>query len=96
MANALTYLKKFLRMDIEKKAVSLTVVGLLGTIVTMIANICHILPWQIMTDIIAGVFIAVFGIGCFLMCYVCRNLTQPGVVPMIWGLFGMFGLHPQL
>ena len=93
MANLVRSLKKFVNMNSEKQAIIMTSVGLLGFLTTSIADLCNILPWQNMTEIIAGVFIAVFGIGCFLMCYVCRNLTQPGAVPLIWGSFGLVGLH---
>jgi hypothetical protein len=82
-----------MKIDNERKAGILSSVGLFGIVVMIIADICKILPWQLMTDIIGGVFIASLGIGCFMMCYAYRNNTEIGAIPMICGSFGLIGLH---
>jgi hypothetical protein len=91
MANVLSPLKKFMKMNIEKKAGLLCLIGLFGIILMIIVDNCKILPWQIAEDLISAVFIASFGIGCFMMCYAYRNNTEAGAIPMIWGAFGLFG-----
>lgn len=93
MGNLLSPLKKFMKMDNERKAGLLSFIGLFGIIVMMIADTCNILPWQIVTDIISGVFIASLGIGCLMMCYAYRNNSEAGAIPMVFGGFGLIGLH---
>ena len=93
MANLVRSLKKFVNMEVERKSIILTSVGFLGFIVTSLADLCNILPWQNMTEIIAAGFLAVLGVGCFVMCYAFRNNTQPGAIPLIWGSFGLVGMH---
>ena len=91
MANILTPLKKFVKMESEKQASILCIIGLLGIIVMSIVEICNILPWQIVADVINGVFIFFFGLGSFLMCYAYRHNTEKGAIPMVWGAFGLIG-----
>lgn len=91
MANMLTSLKKFVKMESEKQASILCIIGLCGIIVMAIVETCNILPWQIVADVINGVFIFFLGLGCFLMCYAFRHNTEKGAIPMIWGAFGLIG-----
>ena len=91
MANILTPLKKFVKMESEKQASILCIIGLCGIIVMTIVEICNILPWQIVADVINGVFIFSLGLGSFLMCYAYRHNTEKGAIPMIWGAFGLIG-----
>ena len=58
----------------------------------LILNLFNTLPWPTATDIITGIFIASFGIGCFIMCYAVRKSEEKHAKRMVCGVFGFLGL----
>lgn len=92
MANLLTPVKKFVRMNREEKAATLLCIGFLGILVALILDAFKLLPQATAVELTIGIFVVSFGAGCLLMftCFIGHEVKAARFAGC--GAFGYFGL----
>ena len=92
MANLLSPVKKFVRMNREEKAATLLCIGFAGILVALILDAFKLLPQATAAELTIGIFVVSFGAGCLLMvtCFIGHEEKAARFAGC--GAFGYFGL----